>query len=526
MLCGKLARYSSRRQLIQSVCGMAAASSPCTLGSAGLPRPPVVFIVGTTGAGKTKLAVDVAKAFGGEVVNGDAIQMHTHLNIASAKATVEEASGVPHHLFSFLTPNADFTVRDFRRLAKAVIERIHARGKLPVVAGGTMYYAQALLSDTILQDSPEAASAPASLQLEDGRHVLLGGSTPSDEIIAAAYAQLQRVDPATAGRLHPRDWRKICRGLEVLQRGGKAQSQLLKEQATACAEWSCPYTVRVLWPETSRDVLTQRLSARVDGMVQAGLVQEVQALQHWLGGEPSTGLDPAFVGPSTDTLECWQALATQQDAAGAQVRDPSVMGALQAIGFKEFAEYLGGTAQAQPALLETALDTLKTRTRQYAMKQLSWIRNRFIRRGLTVHRYDSSDAAAWKGAVQAPAFEQVRNLLAGKENELQSVPSASDAASLSETRVHSCELCGVDCVGEQSWERHLASSKHKRRSAHSSRQPKAWLAMFESKRSSGMSEAEAEAAVREVPHFASMSLSQARAAATGDGHSAKRRRRE
>lgn len=509
-----------------------------------LSRPPVAFVIGTTGAGKTKLAVELASRFSGEVVNGDAIQLYQGLNIASAKATVEEASGIPHHLFSFLPPTQEFTVRDFACLAGAAIQDIHARGKLPVVVGGTMYYTQALLSHTMLDSSMGDGhgqagddSAPSHYALPGGGNTLvLGGPTPPDSVLDRAFAELVHVDSLTAQRLHRRDWRKVTRALQVFASTGKPQSQVFREQANALVDWSCPYSVRVLWPHSERGVLTDRLNARVDGMLQGGLLQEVRALYDTVQGTPSSNptadatREAGFVGASELTQRLWG----EHTVDSCPPRDGSVVGALQAIGFREFQEYLnashgtehtaaaaahcGSAAVAasveDDALLQAALETLRLRTRQYAMKQLSWIRNRFIKRGLTVHELDSSDVLRWDRAVGGPASRMVQEMLAGKCNEEQSVPSASDSKRLETWEKFICTVCGIECVGPSERRQHLASGKHRRALAAEAALPKQWLAMYHNMRERGAGHADAQAKVQAVPRFSQLDHAGATAAVT------------
>lgn len=173
-------------------------------------RPKVLAIVGPTGSGKTKLAVDIALRHGNaEVVNSDVIQMYKGLDIASAKATTTERAGVPHHMLSFLEPTQPFTVRDFRSMAGEVIADIHGRGKLPIVVGGTMYYVQSILREALLEHD-EADAAREAESRDEGDEARSGKSDA-----AALYDRLRRVDPIMAKRLHPNDVRKLERALQV-----------------------------------------------------------------------------------------------------------------------------------------------------------------------------------------------------------------------------------------------------------------------------------------------------------------------
>lgn len=259
-------------------------------------RPKVVMVIGTTGSGKSKLGIDVARELDGEVINADVIQMYAGLDVASAKVLMAERQGVPHHLMSFLEPRTTFTVRDFHHVATSMIEDVVSRGKIPVVVGGTMYYCQSLLRQSLLAGDEEAVKATikATASAPAAEFSNISSETP--------YARLQRVDPVMAQRLHPNDARKITRALQVFDTTGEPYSQvLLRQQArlegrgadaaghgaaesTAADDASSGgYDVHTIWLQM-RDASTLhgRLDARVDAMVASGLLGEVRALRDYL----------------------------------------------------------------------------------------------------------------------------------------------------------------------------------------------------------------------------------------------------
>ena len=184
-----------------------------------------IMVVGPTGSGKSRLAIELARELSGEVVNVDVVQMYEGLDVASAKVMPVDREGVPHHLMSFLPPRAPFDVRAFRRLAGAVIADIAARGRVPVVAGGTLYYAQSLLRESLLEDDETAAA----------REAAYCGSPPSGRIVSSSarggmaessYDRLRRVDSVMAERLHSNDHRKIARALAVFDATGVPYSEV------------------------------------------------------------------------------------------------------------------------------------------------------------------------------------------------------------------------------------------------------------------------------------------------------------
>ena len=158
----------------------------------------IVIIVGATSTGKTQLALDIASEFHGEIINADLVQMYRGLDVATAKIAVADRAGIPHHLLSFMDPTQPFNVQEFHTMASAAISDIAARGRLPIIVGGTLYYSQSLLRNSLLREETVVAEP----------RVLSRTIPPPDEI-ARAYSRLCTVDPVSAERLHPHDWRKI-----------------------------------------------------------------------------------------------------------------------------------------------------------------------------------------------------------------------------------------------------------------------------------------------------------------------------
>lgn len=308
-------------------------------------KPHIVAIVGPTGSGKSQLAIDLARKFNGEVVNADVIQMYAGLDIASAKVTPDEMTGVPHHLMSFLLPQQVFTVRDFHAMAIDIISDIAARGRLPIVVGGTSYYVQSLLRPSLLEVDEARAESAAAVAASKGDGTADGAADSSMPATSSSsqpdysYERLQAVDPVMARRLHPNDSRKIARALEVWDRTGIPYSQMLLRQkerlergagagaagassgaesnsaaaadssdaaivdtseelpasaafATAAVVADEPLHALVIWT-TVADKATHnaRLDARVAKMMRCGLTDELQRLQAYLAGDAGASSD-------------------------------------------------------------------------------------------------------------------------------------------------------------------------------------------------------------------------------------------
>ncbi|RKP01497.1 hypothetical protein CXG81DRAFT_3368, partial [Caulochytrium protostelioides] len=300
---------------------------------------PVVAVIGTTGVGKSHLALCLAKRFNGELINTDALQMYRGLPIATNKPTADEVAAAPHHLVGVWAPDVTGSIVAFSEQVHAAIDAIHARGKLPIIVGGTSYYVQAALWTN--NTSPDNA-----------------GETSSDTALRAHAADMRRlahaVDPVMAARYHAANLRRLHRILTVYAASGRPMSAALTARPAPVLR----YPTLVLWPFQSTEALYPRLDARVDAMVARGLLAELR-----------------------DFHATWTAMPHVAPDQRHQV------GLGQAIGYKEMAAYLalldaGGPdgAATKPAEVETALtqglDLVKQSTRRYAKRQLTWIRNK------------------------------------------------------------------------------------------------------------------------------------------------------
>ncbi|NUU32473.1 tRNA (adenosine(37)-N6)-dimethylallyltransferase MiaA [Arthrobacter sp. C9C5] len=230
-------------------------ATPGSPGAAGS-TPPVIAVVGPTGSGKSDLAVSLALALDGEVVNADAMQFYRGMDIGTAKITAAERRGVPHHLLDILDVTEEASVSDFQQQARAVIADIHARGKRAILAGGSGLYVRAALdvlefpgTDPAIRRRLEAEEAAAGL--------------------APLRARLQLVDPVSAGRLG--DARRVIRALEVFELTGRPFSSFMPSR-----EYFQPAVQIGL--QVDREQLRARLAARVHAMVQQGLLAEVRRL--------------------------------------------------------------------------------------------------------------------------------------------------------------------------------------------------------------------------------------------------------
>ncbi len=229
--------------------------------------PPLVVVAGATATGKTALGVALARRFpeGAEVVSADSVQIYRGLDIGSAKPTLAERQGVPHHLLDVADPTEAFDAARYRDLADKAIADIAARGKIPLVVGGTGLYLRALVYGLA-----EGIPADPALRAELHGRIAAGGPTA----LAQMHAELAQVDPAYAARIHPTDPIRIVRALEVFTLSGVPLSEHHRRHQ------ALPPRYRALFfgLEVGRDVLRTRVRARVEAMLAGGLVQEVEGL--------------------------------------------------------------------------------------------------------------------------------------------------------------------------------------------------------------------------------------------------------
>ncbi|MBR3289631.1 MAG: tRNA (adenosine(37)-N6)-dimethylallyltransferase MiaA, partial [Clostridia bacterium] len=274
----------------------------------------------------------------GEVISADSMQVYADMCIGTARPTPAEMDGVPHHLLGFVPLSQPYSVAQYAADAHAVIADVAARGKQPILCGGTGLYIQAVLQNLTFSQEDSHADCRARLRQEAET---LGG--------AAMLARLRDIDPDTAARLHENDLSRIIRALEVYETTGRTMS----EQRVLSREIPSPYDARMAVLDfRERQTLYDRIDRRVDAMVRDGLLDEARELLQ-------TGFAPT---------------------------------AMQAIGYKELAGAVRG--EKSP---EQAIDRLKQSTRRYAKRQLSWFRHQPDARFFYVDEY--ADAGALLTAV-------------------------------------------------------------------------------------------------------------------------------
>lgn len=274
-----------------------------------------IVVVGPTASGKTSLGIHIAKKYNGEVISADSMQIYKEMSVSTAKPTIEEMDGIKHHLIDFLGVTETYSVSDYCRDAKKVFDDIVSRGKMPVIVGGTGLYIDSFITNTKFLDNAHSDDIRNKLQ-----------SQAEIEGIANLYARLKDIDPAAAEKIHPNNSVRIIRALEVYETTGKTITQ--QTEASHNEEpFIDPLYIGINYFD--RDILYDRINRRVDIMLENGLLEE----------------------------------------AGNLFSDKYSKTAVNSIGCKEMKPYLDGDAT-----LPECIEKLKTSTRHYAKRQLTWFR--------------------------------------------------------------------------------------------------------------------------------------------------------
>ena len=279
-------------------------------------KKPLIVLTGPTAVGKTKLSIALAKAVNGEIISADSMQVYRYMDVGSAKITPDEMDGVPHHLVDVLDPTEDFNIVLFQQLAKKSMEEIYAKGRIPILVGGTGFYIQALTRDIDFTQSKQDDSYRQELETLAAEK----GNTFLHDMLAS-------VDPKSAEDIHENNVKRVIRALEFYKQNGTRISEHNEEQK----EHVSPYNLAYFVLNAPRPLLYERIDARVDEMLKNGLVEEVKTLQR---------------------MGCHRGMVS-----------------MQGLGYKEILAWLEGEYP-----YDEAVRILKRDTRHFAKRQLTWFR--------------------------------------------------------------------------------------------------------------------------------------------------------
>ena len=276
----------------------------------------VIAIVGPTAVGKTKLSIDLAKNLQGEIISGDSMQVYKGMNIGTGKITETEKEDIPHYMLNIIQPNQSFSVAEFQQSVRTYIDKITSKNKLPIIVGGSGLYIDAILYD--YQFTNRERDPVITKKLEE-KYKLEG--------IEPLYTELQKVDPEQAKKIHPNNFRRVIRALEIYQTTGKTMTEIHQKQKK-----SAKYNHILIGLEMEREILYNQINHRVDQMIKNGLVKEVSTLYENYGEKHQS---------------------------------------MQGIGYKEIIPFLKGEEE-----LDNCVELLKRNSRRYAKRQFTWFKNK------------------------------------------------------------------------------------------------------------------------------------------------------
>ena len=297
-------------------------------------KKPLIILTGPTAVGKTALSIGLAKAVGGEIISADSMQVYKGMDIGTAKITPEEMDGVSHYLVDELEPWEEFNVVVFQKLCKKYMEHIYAKGKIPIIVGGTGFYIQSVLYDIDFTENEADTSYRQMLEQK-----------AEEEGAEALHQELAKADPESAEQIHPNNVKKVIRALEYYHQTGEKISEHNETQRQKESPYDFIYYVLSL----PREILYDRINKRVELMRQGGLEEEVRRLEEH---------------------GCTRGLVS-----------------MQGLGYKEILDAFAGKCT-----MDEAFDKIKLETRHFAKRQFTWFRRERTVTWLDKEQYDSEDA--------------------------------------------------------------------------------------------------------------------------------------
>lgn len=457
---------------------------------------PLVVVLGATACGKSKLAIELARKFNGEIISADSMQVYRGLDIVTNKVTKDEQQQAKHHMINLVDPTSRYSVIDFRNKSLQIIDDLLNNRKLPVVVGGTHYYIESLIwqrfthgvTDNIKKresdfgnNSPETDISHQTLfdlesqLVKDADQSILHSEDDLESVdkffskpilslglkhlpVQKLWNILELVDPKTAHVFHPNDRRRVIRSLQLIQQNRKQYSELMddanripgdKNESSLGGPVRFPKTC-VFWLNSEEETLNKILDERVDQMLDRGLLAELEDFHEEFNKER---------------------IKNEQRALDYD------KGIFQTIGFKEFHEYLmmstdqRCTEEGKKILAESIAD-MKCSTRRYAKTQLRWIRRRFLRSGtrnlpqIFKLNVDFSDEG-WLEDVHKPAIEILDCIINDKELDknirmYQAEPEQQELGKFEPGKYY-CDICDRTIIGKIPIEQHLKSRNHYRR---------------------------------------------------------------
>lgn len=402
----------------------------------------IVCIVGTTGVGKSDLSIEIAQRYNGEIINADSMQMYKDVPIITNKHPIPERKGIPHHVMNHINWDEEYFIHRFEKECLETINDIHQRGKLPIVVGGTHYYLQVLFNKILSKDNE------TDMQKDnDGLNQTREPTEDELKILNSKdgkliYDTLKQVDPVIASKYHPNDERRVQRMLEIFYTTGTKPSDTFQEQTL-----ELKFDTLFFWLYSEPNQLNERLDTRVDKMLSIGGMDEINQLYSYFQEKN---------------------LSIEKDCEN---------GVWQVIGFKEFLPWL--VDNEEKVSLESCIERMKIRTRQYAKRQVKWIKKMLIPdiNGEQIYVLNATDLTNWHQLVGDRAMTIMEPFLKDENiityqapTELKSLLSKEetiDRKRLNDCQQFVCPVCkdandkNLIAIGKELWEKHLKGRRHK-----------------------------------------------------------------
>ncbi|GMM32331.1 tRNA dimethylallyltransferase [Martiniozyma asiatica (nom. inval.)] len=449
------------------------------------PKRPVICIIGTTGVGKSQLSIYLAKKLNGEIINADSMQMYKELPQITNKHPIEEREGIEHHVMNHINWGEEYYIHRFKNECETAMEKIWSLGKVPIIVGGTHYYLQSVLFNNRTVENDVSAQTQDEFKDSINSVIKFPQELANLKTLNSTelHPLLKLCDPVLAAKFHPNDSRRIQRALEIYYTTGRLPSELYKEQENQRESGSLKHDVLFFWVYSKLNELDIRLDKRVDKMMGNGGWAEVLELgQYWkqvTKYSPADGIIDKIDKNADDKLDS---------------------GIFQVIGFKEFLPYLKenptcstGSPPINNKLYQLCLEKMKLHTRQYARRQIKWIKNLlipqlkeeesnaslkfgkvFVLDATNIDKAEFRDKVENRGLEIASKFmkntwvesiNEIPDSLGDEKGKL--IPTDKLKSKVGEWTQQTCEICNdrktgnpLVFVGDQ-WEIHLKSKKHR-----------------------------------------------------------------